>query len=136
MTKVKVAAALLILPDGRVVLQRRSKDAAISAGKLGFFGGHVEPGETSDAAIKREMAEETSLDVEQLSLECMRELNLSAQVTGNDDVHFDVYRARVANGDFGVYEGDGAEVYSISEALARDDLTASARTVLAATKEN
>lgn len=51
----------LILRDGRVLLVRRGKEPF-----LGFWslpGGHVEPGETPEESVRREVREETGLDV-------------------------------------------------------------------------
>jgi len=132
----QVAAALLVLPDGKVVLQRRTKDARISPGKLGFFGGHVELGETVAVAVKREIGEETSLEVRRLNFEHIAVFSLSAKVTGNEDVEFHVFRVEIPNSDFAVYEGDRLEIYGINEALARNDITASTRHVLTSIKEN
>ncbi len=52
------AIAVVIRAD-QVLLVRRRKEP--DAGKWGFPGGHVEPGETALAAAARELAEETSV---------------------------------------------------------------------------
>ena len=51
----KFTLILFKLPDGRVVLQRRTKDAPYGAGLLGIFGGWVEEGETTDECLIREI---------------------------------------------------------------------------------
>jgi 8-oxo-dGTP diphosphatase len=58
-----VAAAALIDPDGRVLLARRPEGRAM-AGLWEFPGGKVEPGETPEAALIRELREELGLDTQ------------------------------------------------------------------------
>ena len=61
MTTTVVGAA--ILRDGRVLAARRTSPAA-AAGRWEFPGGKVEPGETPEAALVREVAEELRCRVE------------------------------------------------------------------------
>lgn len=53
-----VAAGLVWLSPGRVLLQRRSEAAAHGAGRLEFPGGKVERGEAPLRALARELVEE------------------------------------------------------------------------------
>ena len=50
--------ALLMAPDGRVLFLRRS-DEGDHPGEWNFPGGKVEPGESAEDALRRELAEET-----------------------------------------------------------------------------
>ncbi len=59
---VLVAAVALIDADGRVLLAQRPAGKAM-AGLWEFPGGKVEPGETPEAALIRELAEELGIDV-------------------------------------------------------------------------
>ena len=58
-----VAAAALIDPEGRVLLQQRAPGRAM-AGLWEFPGGKVEPGETPEAALIRELREELGIETE------------------------------------------------------------------------
>jgi len=57
----RASAYAIILHDGRVLLLRNR-----SSGKYAFPGGGIEIGETIEVALKREVKEETGLDVEML----------------------------------------------------------------------
>ena len=61
---VLVSAAGLIDTDGRVLLTRRPEGKPM-AGLWEFPGGKVEPGETPEAALVRELREELNIDVAQ-----------------------------------------------------------------------
>jgi len=59
---VLVAAVALIDPDGRVLIAERPAGKHL-AGMWEFPGGKVQPGETPEAALVRELAEELGIDV-------------------------------------------------------------------------
>jgi len=55
----QIAIGLIVAADGRLLLQHRDdKPGLTGAGKWGFFGGHLDPGERPSAAFLREMEEE------------------------------------------------------------------------------
>lgn len=56
-----VSAVALIDPDGRVLLAQRPEGKSL-AGLWEFPGGKVEPGETPEAALIRELHEELGID--------------------------------------------------------------------------
>lgn len=78
---VLVAALALIDEDGRVLLTQRPEGKAM-AGLWEFPGGKVEPGETPEAAIIREIREELGLD---LSRPCLAPLSFASH--SYDDFH-------------------------------------------------
>lgn len=61
MKVVLVSAVALIDPDGRVLLAQRPEGKSM-AGLWEFPGGKVEPGETPEAALIRELHEELGID--------------------------------------------------------------------------
>lgn len=64
---VLVAAVALVDADGRVLVAQRPEGKAM-AGLWEFPGGKVEPGETPEAALIRELREELSIDVREACL--------------------------------------------------------------------
>lgn len=61
MKLVLVSAVALIDPDGRVLIAQRPEGRSM-AGLWEFPGGKVEPGETPEAALIRELGEELGID--------------------------------------------------------------------------
>jgi len=62
-----VVAAALVDCDGRVLVQQRPPGTPM-AGLWEFPGGKLEPGETPEAALIRELAEELAIDVDHACL--------------------------------------------------------------------
>ena len=59
----------LIGADGRIIGQQRDDKPGIdNPGRIASFGGTVEPGEDMPAAVRRELSEETNLDVARLEI--------------------------------------------------------------------
>lgn len=76
-----VAALALIDEDGRILLTQRPEGKSM-AGLWEFPGGKVEPNETPEAALIREIREELGLD---LSQPCLAPLTFASH--GYDDFH-------------------------------------------------
>jgi 8-oxo-dGTP diphosphatase len=55
----RVASALVVDDGGRLFVQRRSPHRRLFPNCWDFVGGHVEPGETVEEALHREVTEET-----------------------------------------------------------------------------
>lgn len=58
-----VAVLALVTPDGRFLLQHRDASAPAYPNVWGFFGGGIKEGETPEAAMRREIREELSLEI-------------------------------------------------------------------------
>lgn len=65
MTNVRVVVGGAVLDQGRLLAARRSAPAAL-AGRWELPGGKVEPGETPEEALTRELREELGIEVEPL----------------------------------------------------------------------
>lgn len=81
MKTVLVAAVALIDPDGRVLLAQRPEGKSM-AGLWEFPGGKVEPGETPEAALIRELREELGIETWN---SCLAPLTFASH--GYDDFH-------------------------------------------------
>ena len=98
---VLVAAVALIDPDGRVLLARRPQGKAM-AGLWEFPGGKVAVGETPEAALIRELAEELGIDVTE---SCLAPFAFASH--GYEDFHLlmPLYVCRVWEGRVRAREG-------------------------------
>lgn len=67
-----VAISAAIVVEDRVLLIRRGREPGMGLWTLP--GGSVEPGETMDAALRREVREELALDIEPIGLVDAREI--------------------------------------------------------------
>lgn len=94
MKTVLVAAVALIDPDGRVLLAQRPEGKSM-AGLWEFPGGKVEPGETPEAALIRELQEELGIDTWS---SCLAPLSFASH--SYDDFHLlmPLYACRKWNG--------------------------------------
>ena len=59
----RCAGALILDDDGRVFVQRRSANRRLFPNCWDVVGGHLEPGETAEEAMRREVGEETGWQV-------------------------------------------------------------------------
>ncbi len=96
-----VAAVALLDGDNRVLLARRPEGKAL-AGMWEFPGGKVEPGETPESALVRELAEELAIDITE---SCLAPLTFASHVyhageAGDDAFHLlmPLYVCRVWKG--------------------------------------
>jgi 8-oxo-dGTP pyrophosphatase MutT (NUDIX family) len=82
-------AALLVTEDGRYVLQQRdNKEGIFFPGGWGNFGGAIEPGETPEVALVRELHEELGIPVSRFELFCRLVLDFRYAGAGEVVRHF------------------------------------------------
>ncbi len=115
----QVVGAILICHDGRHVLlqQRDDKPNLRYAGYWTLFGGAVEPGESPDEAVRRELQEELAMDDillrHWLTYECTVRSIPGQRVTTNS-----VYVGRLNRpaADYPLYEGQAKHCFTPDEA--------------------
>ena len=64
-----IVGVFLVDPRGWVLLQERDEHAPVAPEQWGIVGGHVDADETREEAVRRELREETGLDLPVAALE-------------------------------------------------------------------
>lgn len=100
-TLLLVAACALIDADGRVLLARRPEGKAM-AGLWEFPGGKLEPGETVEEALIRELKEELDIDV---SASCLAPFTFASHDLGHAQLLMPLYLCRRWQGSMVAKEG-------------------------------
>ncbi len=104
----RIAVVLLVDPRGHVLLQHRDEHAPRAANQWGLVGGHVEPGEDFDTAVRRELFEETGIETTPGDLELWQ----ATEFTYSDGHRssYRVYAGRVALTDADIVLGEGRAI--------------------------
>ena len=112
MSSPQVGVGVLIVQNGRVLLGKRK--GAHGAGTWSAPGGHLEFGESIDACARREVLEETGLEIHDLQYG-----PFTNNVFENDKKHYVTVfvLAKSANGEAQVLEPDKCEGWAWFEAL-------------------
>lgn len=114
------AAGLLVMPDGRYLMQLRdNKPEILIPDHWGLFGGSVDPGETGEAALRRELREELEFEACEVTpfTELVIELPLPAPRT--DQMSF--FAVPVEERDLAAmvqHEGAGRRLFTAEELAA------------------
>jgi 8-oxo-dGTP diphosphatase len=116
MRKIVPAVSVAIVRDDTVLLVKRARQP--SQGLYAFPGGKVEPGETLEQAVGRELLEETGLRAE--GYRPLREIHIDGSSDGHPvDYRLTVFGATYAGGE--AVASDDAETaafYTLSEITA------------------
>ncbi len=124
----RLAATVLVDARGWILLQERDEHAPRSPSQWGLVGGHVEPEEDFEAAVHRELAEETGLRCAGLTLWFDGQIHRSGRTTPD---HYQVWVARTEATDDDVVVGEGRQIVFVDPArLAELDLGDSAAYLL------
>jgi 8-oxo-dGTP pyrophosphatase MutT (NUDIX family) len=109
-----VAVVFLVDTRGHVLLQERDELAPRAANQWGMVGGHVEPGEDYDTAVRRELLEETAVVTGPEVLALWR----SDDFTYSDghENHYEVYAGQVDLTDEDIVVGEGRAIVFVDPA--------------------
>lgn len=105
---IEVTAAI-IMKQGQVLIAKKESTHKL-AGLWEFPGGKIEPGETPETCLERELAEELGLDIEITDFFAEYTFELETAV-----LHLNGYKARVTGGNLTLYEHDDARWVAVSE---------------------
>ena len=89
-----VVAAALVDPDGRVLVQQRPESAQMG-GLWEFPGGKIEPNETPEAALARELREELGIETDTA---CLAPACFASEALGNRHLLLLLYVCRKWHG--------------------------------------
>ncbi len=88
--------AILMLDDDRYLLQRRDRIPGIFfPDHWGCFGGGIDPGETPEEALARELSEETALDASALPVRYFSRFDFDLSFAGCGRIFRVFYEVRV-----------------------------------------
>lgn len=94
MAELKKVTAAVIERDGRILIARRRRGSHLE-GKWEFPGGKIEPGESPEECLRRELKEEFGVEAEVGEFICA-----SPHDYGNVAIELLAYRVRRVEGDF------------------------------------
>ncbi len=110
----RIAVAFLVDPRGHVLLQHRDEHAPRAANQWGIVGGHVEPGEDFDVAMRRELLEETGISTAASDLVLWQETRFEHSDGHRSD--YRVYAGRVDLTDDDIVLGEGRAIVFVDPA--------------------
>jgi 8-oxo-dGTP diphosphatase len=129
-----VASVILVDPRGWLLLQERDEHALVAPNQWGLVGGHLEEGEEWEAALYRELEEETGLRLEGgLELWFDEVVQHSPKVSTHLADRWRIWVGRVDLTDDDITVGEGLRIVFVDPARIIDgslDLAVSSRHVL------
>lgn len=129
-----LATAILVDSRGWLLLQERDDHALVSPNQWGLVGGHLEEGEKWEAALYRELEEETGLRMDSgLELWFDEVVQHSPKASSHLADHWRIWVGRVDLTDADITVGEGRQIVFVDPARVADgslDLSVGARHVL------
>ena len=129
----RVASALLVDARGWVLLQERDEHASVSPNQWGLVGGHLEEGETWEAALHREVEEETGVRADGYELWFDELVQHSPKSSSHLADRWQIWVARTELTDHEITLGEGRQIVFVDPERIRRrelDLALSAQHVL------
>jgi len=113
------SAAVILLDDGQYLLQLRDQKAGLFyPGHWGLFGGAIDPHETPEAALRRELCEE--LGLRDCAPAPLSELTFTVGPFGTiSRFFFEVFVPRAVLADLRLAEGAGMSAFEARDILTR-----------------
>ena len=102
MTRIVLVAAVALIDDGNRVLLAERPAGKSMAGLWEFPGGKVEPNETPEAALQREIKEELGIE---LCRECLAPFNFASHAYEQFHLLMPLYICRTWDGEIAPREG-------------------------------
>jgi 8-oxo-dGTP diphosphatase len=115
-----LASVLLVDDRGWVLLQERDDRARVAPDLWGLVGGHLEPGEEWEAAARRELLEETGLEVDDLELWFDEVVQHSPKVSTHLADRWKIWIGRLGITDRDIRLGEGRQIVFVDPARVRD----------------
>src|SRR5579872_4060941 len=116
------AVALIVDEQGRYLVQLRdSKPTIFFPGHWGCFGGALEPGETDDRCLARELDEELGLDVTRLAVRHFTTFTFDFGFAGGTVIHrafYEVNTTGASLASLSLREGRSMQLFAGPELLA------------------
>jgi 8-oxo-dGTP pyrophosphatase MutT (NUDIX family) len=129
----RLASALLVDRRGWVLLQERDEHALVAPDQWGLVGGHLEPGESWEEAMRRELEEETGLAQTGLELWFDEIVQHSPKVSSHLADRWQIWVGRTDATDDDIRLGEGRQIVFVDPQRIRRhelDLAMSAKHVL------
>jgi 8-oxo-dGTP diphosphatase len=110
MPTTNVSVLILYGPDGKILLQHRTKDAPTYPDYWALFGGGIEEGESAEQAIKRESIEELGYELTSPSFYKILRIHYR-----ENEYALHVYSERYNGGELVLGEGQAMGWYTVQE---------------------